>query len=141
MSKLKVKLLKDNAKLPTRAHKTDAGYDLYAIKGGTIYPHDAKTFELGISIELPEGTYGRISDRSSMAINKGLHVLAGVIDKGYTGELTVTLFNTKRITVDFKPGDKIAQLIVEKIENCEIEEVKSHTSSERGSKGHGSTGA
>lgn len=140
MAKLKVKLLNENGKLPTKANKDDAGYDLYAAEPALIYPNRHKAVSVALSIELPPGTYGRIAPRSGLAVTKGLGVLAGVVDRSYTGEIKVVLINHGITTYSVAKGDRIAQLIVEKIEDTEIEEVKELKQTNRGSNGFGSSG-
>ena len=93
----------------------------------------------GIKIKLPVGTYGRIAPRSGLA-TKGIDVAAGVIDWDYTGEIRVLLVNNSDIAFEVNIGDRIAQLIIERIATVKFETVKSLTDTERGEKGFGSTG-
>ncbi len=81
-----------DAKAPTRAHQFDAGNDLYALEDAEVKPGEITKIRTGVCIALPNGTQGIIKDRSSMG-SKGLHVFAGVIDAGYTGEISVILYN------------------------------------------------
>ena len=79
--------------IPARANKTDAGYDLWSVESYTLKPLERKLFKTGISVEIPEGHYGRIAPRSGLAYKHGLDVLAGVIDSSYRGEIGVILIN------------------------------------------------
>ncbi len=85
-------LTERGATAPTRAHQYDAGNDLYAMESKEIKPGELVKVRTGVSVSLPEGTQGIVKDRSSMG-SKGLHVFAGVIDSGYTGEISVMLYN------------------------------------------------
>jgi dUTP pyrophosphatase len=138
---LQVKKLTESAKLPTRGSKQSAGHDLYSSERCVIEPSQRALIGTGISIKLPEGTYGRIAPRSGLASKHGIDVGAGVVDADYTGEIKVLLFNHSPTPFVVLPGDRIAQLIAEKIQDCDVEE--SHAAfdpSERGGGGFGSTG-
>jgi dUTP pyrophosphatase len=162
---LKVKKLNPNAKLPTKANKTDAGFDLYSLEDidipslfyiliqyiqcnvfsnligyrANISDVFSTKIKTGISLEIPEGYYGLILDRSSMG-SKLLKTLGGVIDCGYRGDVTVCLMNLSFFSYRVKTGDKIAQIVINKVEFDDIEEVKELAESERGEKGFGSSG-
>jgi dUTPase len=88
-------LLEKDAKMPTRAHEFDAGNDLYALEDCTIYPGCIAKVRTGVAVAVPQMMQGIIKDRSSMG-SKGLHVFSGVIDHGYTGELSVVLHNSNQ---------------------------------------------
>ena len=138
---LRVRKCFPEAKLPIRATPGSAGYDLAASDSKTIPPGGRDLVATGLSIKVPEGTYGRIAPRSGLAVRNGIQVGAGVIDSDYTGEIKVVLFNSdpnKSFVIN--PGDRIAQLILEKIECPEVEEVSDLTSTDRGDGGFGSTG-
>lgn len=138
---LKVKRLSDMAIPPQKAHAGDLGYDLFADEGVAIFPHETKLIKTGIAIQLPEGYGALIRDRSSVATKKGLHVVAGVIDNGYTGEICVALYNAIESLTHVKPGEKIAQLILIPTVDFAVEEVTDISSSDgRGENGFGSTG-
>jgi dUTP pyrophosphatase len=141
METLKIKLLTENSKLPTRANPTDAGLDLHSIEKLALLPRTRKLIRTGISIEIPEGYYGRVAPRSGLAFKSGIEVFAGVIDSSYRGELCVILYNSDNSTpLLISEGDRIAQLIIEKHYNLPIEEVSQLNSTERGSGGFGSSG-
>lgn len=118
---LKIKLLHKDAKVPTRANETDAGLDLYAFAefGGRIPAGQRETVGTGIAIAIPTGYVGRILPRSGLAAKQGMHVMAGVIDSSYRGEIKVVLLNTSNNEFgyfSFSNGDRIAQLVIQKVE-------------------------
>jgi|TARA_R100000908_G_C3723451_1_gene125358 dUTP pyrophosphatase len=138
---IKIKLLSDGAKVPTKAHKSDAGWDLYA--SGTsqpVYPHKRRLVSTDISIAIPDGYCGLIWPRSGLSVKKGIDVLAGVIDSGYRGEIKVCLLNTSDQMVHIHPGDRIAQLIIQKVEDIKFLEVDNLNDTDRGEGGFGSSG-
>lgn len=108
---LKFKVL-DGGILPTRAHKEDAGFDLYSPKNAVLCGGTAR-IKLGVCVEIPKGYVGFIMGRSSLN-KKGVVCLTGVIDSGYTGEIAVVL-NTIGTLARIKKGDRIAQLVVTKL--------------------------
>ncbi len=141
MATLKVKKLVPNAVVPTRATPGSAGYDLYSTDGFIIMPGHRVVIPTGVALELPEGTYGRIAPRSGLAVKHGVDVLAGVVDRDYTGELKVVLVNTDlRRAFMIRPGYRIAQLILENYTVAEVEEVPYIEETERADAGFGSTG-
>ena len=138
---LKVKKLTDNARVPSRATPGSVGYDLYSTEDYVVLPGNRVVVNTGIQIGLPEGTYGRVAPKSGHSVTHGISVGAGVIDRDYTGEVKVVLFNHDRAkNFVIRAGYRIAQLIVEKIETPEIEEVIEIDETSRGTGGFGSTG-
>lgn len=138
---IKVKKLNDKAKTPVRAHMTDAGMDLCSTESLVILPQTRSIISTGISLEIPEGYYGRMAPRSGLAAKNGIDVFAGVVDSSYRGELKVILFNSDaQQSFTINEGDRIAQLIIEKHYNFPIEEVSDLSDTARGSGGFGSTG-
>ena len=130
----------DNAKLPTKAYTGDLGYDLYSIENVTIKPNEKPiSVRTGIAIQLPNGYGCIIKDRSSLA-SEGLHVVAGVIDNGYRGEIIIKMVNLTNKPITLIEGTKIAQMILIPIVNCDIKEIKTLTKTERNEKGFGSSG-
>ena len=125
---------------PTRAHATDAGYDLYAAGVALIRPRGRALIETGTAVAIPDGFYGDIRDRSSMAWKRGLHVGAGVIDSGFRDTIKVLLFNMTDDPVHIDPGERIAQLIVTPIVTPELVRVEVLPDADRGMDGFGSTG-
>ena len=139
---MQVKRLTNTAKLPTKAYPGDAGYDLFADISDFIelYPGKKTLISTGCSFAIPEGYYGRIADRSSVAWKHGCHVLAGVIDSLYRDEVKIVLINFSDSVFTINPGDKIAQLIVTKIYTGDLVEVNELNNTERGKGGFGSSG-
>lgn len=146
MSIIKVLKNEPDAILPIRATKASAGLDLYAyIKEGsiTLKKSEKITLRTAVSVKLPsENSVGLIFMRSGLAFKHGLCLVngVGVIDSDYTGELLVKIFNNSNEDYCFNHGDRIAQLVVSKFEFCDIVEVCSISSTDRGSNGFGSTG-
>ncbi|PWN51790.1 putative dUTP pyrophosphatase [Violaceomyces palustris] len=128
------------AKLPTRGSASAAGYDLYASERVTIEKGKRKVVQTGISLAIPEGCYGRVAPRSGLASKHGIDVGAGVIDSDYRGLLGVLLFNFGESDFAINEGDRIAQLVIERIATPEVEEVDSLDETVRGAGGFGSTG-
>ena len=137
---LYIKKLDANATLPTRGSSEAAGYDIYSIDNVNIPPFGRKLISTGIAMTVPEGTYGQLAPRSGLAVKKGIHVGAGIIDRDYTGEVKVLLMNLSSDPVDIELNERIAQLILKKIETPEIVEVEELNDTLRGSGGFGSTG-
>jgi len=141
MTKLFYKKLSDKAITPTRGNSTDAGLDVYATSSALIEPNSRAMISTDICFGIPEGYYLRVAPRSGLAYKKGLDILAGVIDSSYIGHCKIIIQNTdKNNSVEVNIGDKIAQLILERIDIPELVEVESLGNTERGSAGFGSTG-
>jgi len=137
--KLFVKRLHENAVLPTRASAEAAGLDLYALQDTNIIPFSNNLVSTGISVIIPYGYYGRIAPRSSVSVKTGLLVNAGVIDSDYRGEIKIVFQNPTTEHKEIKKGDRIAQLIIEKIALLDVQEVVMLSDTDRGSGGFGST--
>ncbi|XP_054988451.1 deoxyuridine 5'-triphosphate nucleotidohydrolase, mitochondrial isoform X1 [Sorex araneus] len=132
--------LSEHATAPTKGSKRAAGYDLYSAYDYTVPPMEKALVKTDIQIALPSGCYGRVAPRSGLAAKHFIDVGAGVIDEDYRGNVGVVLFNFGKETFEVKKGDRIAQLICERIFYPEIEEVQVLEDTERGSGGFGSTG-
>ena len=132
-----------SAVAPTRAEYGAAGYDLTACEYKVILAGKWDKVDTGIAVEFPSYCYGRVAPRSGLAFKKGISVGAGVVDSSYRGTIQVILFNHGEEDFEVHPGDRIAQLIFEKIYTPELEEVtiESLTTTDRGAGGFGSTGA
>jgi dUTP pyrophosphatase len=137
--KLFVERLSPFAKLLTRAHASDAGLDLYAGDNYTLFPGDITGIKTGLKIKIPNGCVGLIWDKSGLA-KIGLHTLAGVVDSGYRGEIIVLIKNLSEDIFNISVGQKIAQIIIQKIETPKIIENEIDDETERGYNGFGSTG-
>ncbi|HEY3830697.1 MAG TPA: dUTP diphosphatase [Acidimicrobiia bacterium] len=135
--------LDDGLPLPGRQHVTDAGYDLYAREDMTLAPGERCLMPTGIAIALPHGHAGFVLPRSGLAARQGVGVLngPGLIDSGYRGELKVVLVNhDPQEPFVITRGDRIAQLVVQRVEEIGWIEVNELDGSDRGTGGHGSTG-
>ena len=140
---LRVRRLHPDARLPTRAHKGDAGLDLYALEGSRLGPGERASLGTGIAVEIPPGRAGLVLPRSGLAQRHGIALVnaPGLIDSGYRGELRVLLLNTDRTEAcAIAPGDRIAQLVLVTIEAPVPILVDELELSERGSGGFGSSG-
>lgn len=138
--KMRVKLDKEKgAIMPTRAHKDDAGLDLYSPVCATIKKGESVTIDTGVHIELPPNTAGFIKSKSGLNVKKGL-LSEGVIDVGYNGAVCIKLYNHGEKMWFINKGDKISQLVVLPILLPELEEVEELADTERGANGFGSTG-
>ena len=135
-----VKLLNEEAETPTKAHRSDAGYDLYASEDAVVVGRQRTTIKTGVSFDMPEGLAGLIWPRSGLSVKKGIDVLAGVVDSGYRGEVMVCLYNTSDEDVEIKRGDRIAQIIFQEVPLVSLIESEELETSQRGSDGFGSTG-
>jgi dTMP kinase len=136
---MRVERIKANAKLPTRAHPTDAGLDLYATEDSSIPPYGQFAIPTGLKIAIPEGYVGLVWDKSGLA-NQGYTTLGGVIDSSYRGEIRVVFKNLSEDIYHIQEGQKIAQLLIQKIETPKIIEGPIENDTDRGQNGFGSTG-
>ncbi|KAF4510765.1 hypothetical protein G6O67_002633 [Ophiocordyceps sinensis] len=137
---LQVRKLSDKGRLPTRGSAFAAGYDLYAAKDTTVPARGKVLVDTDISIAVPAGTYGRIAPRSGLASKHFIDTGAGVIDADYRGQVKVLLFNHADADFDIKEGDRVAQLVLERIVTPDVVEVQELEESVRGAGGFGSTG-
>jgi dUTP pyrophosphatase len=141
--RLAVKRLHERALLPTRAHDADAGLDLYAAESATIEPGARASIGTGIAVEIPTRHAGLVLPRSGLALNHGISLVnaPGLIDSGYRGELCVLLLNTDRErSFEVAAGDRIAQLVIVRVERLPVEEREELEISVRGEQGFGSSG-
>ena len=142
---INIKLLNENAKVPTRGSEYAAGYDLYAATDYDIEiaPHSTVKIGTGISVELPNGTFGAIFARSGLATKKGLRPAncVGVCDSDYRGEYIVPMHNDTDEVMIIASGERIAQLIIMPFVGIEFNIVDELTETKRGDGGFGSTGS
>ena len=142
---INIKLLNENAKVPARGSEYAAGYDLYAATDYDIEiaPHSTVKIGTGISVELPNGTFGAIFARSGLATKKGLRPAncVGVCDSDYRGEYIVPMHNDTDEVMTIASGERIAQLIVMPFVGIEFNIVNELTETKRGDGGFGSTGS
>lgn len=137
---LKVSKLNSQAVLPNYSYEDDAGFDLYSIEDVTLNPFERFQIKTGISMQIPKGYVGLIWDKSGISHKAGMKTLGGVIDSGYRGEVMVGIVNLSNEIYTFKKGEKVAQMIIQKKETCNIVEVKELEETDRGEKGFGSSG-
>lgn len=137
---IKLKKTTPSAIAPKRSNPTDAGADLHSTEECLIPSMERRTISTGIAIEIPEGFYGRVAPRSGLAAKNGIDVFAGVVDSSYRGEIKVILFNSGKEDFQIRPGDRIAQIIIEKHYNFDFVESQELSDTKRGSEGFGSTG-
>ena len=137
---LRVQCLRDDAVLPVRGSSGAAGYDISAASECVIPAHDKGTVDTGLAVSLPPGTYARIAPRSGLAYRHFIDVGAGVVDSDYRGEIKVILFNHSAEDFPVQAGDRIAQLILERIDTPPVRKVAVLEDTDRGSGGFGSTG-
>lgn len=149
MLELKFKILSPHGWMPVYGSDKAAGLDLFAAHGAVIRPGQRQLIKTNVSVALNPGTYGRIAPRSGLALKHGIDTLAGVIDEDYRGDIGVILYNTnspqrdlldnRSHTFHVNPGDRIAQLIIEKIERPTPVAVDDLDATERNDGGFGST--
>jgi dUTP pyrophosphatase len=143
MSKLRVRRLDPAARLPTRAYEGDAGLDLYALESAELGPGERASVRTGIAVEIPAGQAGLVLPRSGLAARHGIALVnsPGLIDAGYRGEVRVLLLNTDpRVPFGVSAGERIAQLVLVRVESPEVTEVEELALSERAAGGFGSSG-
>jgi|TARA_B110000259_G_scaffold175231_1_gene210258 deoxyuridine 5'-triphosphate nucleotidohydrolase len=139
-NQFQVKLNYQDSQPPTRGSDEAAGYDLYSYESETVAPNQNKLIDTGISIKVPEGTYGRIAPRSGVS-KKGILINAGVIDRDYRGPVKIMVHNLSSNDYVINKNDRIAQLILEQIKTPPMELVEELDDTVRGEGGFGSTGA
>lgn len=159
MNTIKIVRIAPDVIMPTKAHDTDAGFDLYAycpdatfyswesgcqlnVKGVKVRPNETYKFHTGIKMAIPDGYWGGIYARSGLATNCGLRPAncVGVIDSSYRGEIIVAIHNDSNETQLVHNGDRIAQLVIQKVEPTVFEEVSELDETSRGESGFGGSG-
>lgn len=140
---LRFRRLSEHARAPRQAHEHDAGYDLHAAEPATLSPGARTSVGTGIAVAIPVGWAGLVLPRSGLAARNGIALVnsPGLIDSGYRGELRVLLLNTDRDeTFALSPGDRIAQLVLVRVEAVQLEEAESLPETVRADGGFGSSG-
>lgn len=137
---LQILKLNENAVIPKRGSDQAAGYDLSSIENVIVKARSKAMIDTGIAIGIPAGCYARVAPRSGLTWKHSIDVGAGVIDADYRDSIRVILFNHSNNDFEVKVGDRIAQLILEKILTPEIEVVSELNETRRGKGGFGSTG-
>lgn len=139
---IKLKLIKidRDVPLPQYAKSGDAGLDLYSAEEVTLKPGERYGVRTGVKMEIPDNHVGLIWDKSGVALSFGIKTMGGVVDSGYRGEVKVILVNLSDKDFSIKKHSKIAQMLIKKFEQAEIEVVDELNESERGEGAFGSTG-
>lgn len=127
------------AEIPVRAHRADAGADLFSLEDAWILPFGSRVFDTGVHIEIPEGYVGELQPKSGLNVKRNL-VGWGTIDSGYTGSIRVKLYNLGWKPQKILRGDKISQIVMYRVSLCGFEQVDLFCKTERGDGGFGSTG-
>ena len=139
-NKLRICKAHPEARIPIRAYEHDAGLDLCSIEDIELSPGEHAAVGTGIKMAIPAGHVGLVWDKSGVAIKHGIKTKAGVIDSGYRGEIKIGLINLSNNSFKIEKGMKVAQILIQKVESPDIEEVEELSNSERGDKGFGSSG-
>ncbi|MEI8130705.1 MAG: dUTP diphosphatase [bacterium] len=137
--KIKIKKLKDGARLPSYARPGDVGLDMYSMETVTIAPGEHYRFWHGFALEFPEGFAAIVKDKGSIS-KAGLHTMGGVYDAGYRGEYNTHLVNLGDVPYTVEAGDKVSQIVIFPVAIAELEETDRLSESERGDGRFGSTG-
>ena len=140
--KIKIQKINSEAIIPHYVHKGDAGMDLYSVEDAVLLAGERKLIGTGLKFVIPMGFELQVRPKSGLAANFGVTVLntPGTVDCGYRGEVKGILFNSSKNDYQAKKGEKIAQAVIAKVEDAEIEEVKELSETTRGDGGFGSTG-
>jgi dUTP pyrophosphatase len=142
MSSIDIEVVSSDEQLPTYAQEGDAGADLRASEEVTINPGQHLLVKTGVSAAIPDGYVGMVCSRSGLALKSGVFVLnaPGIVDSGYRGEIGVILKNFGPFPFEVKVGDRIAQLLIQKVESANFVKVDVLSETTRGDGGFGSTG-
>jgi dUTP pyrophosphatase len=132
-------MLESGAVMPSRAHRADAGMDLYAREEQIILPGESAVFDTGVHVELEPGTFGKLESKSGLNVNYDVVSCGGVIDSGYTGSIRVKLYNLGKRPYMIRQGQKIVQMIVMPCLYPELEQSDTLDETERGTDGFGSS--
>ncbi len=135
-----VQQLRESGIMPTKNHDNDAGFDLYASRKRIVSGQSKAKIHTDIALNIPEGYFCKVFDRSGIAVETGLMVKAGVIDSDYTGEIGIVMANTSLYPETILEGDRIAQFVVLPVPEVELKRVINNKTTERGEDGFGSSG-
>lgn len=138
--KIKFQKILKEAITPSYAHPGDAGMDIFSAEDVTIKAGERKNIKTGLKMELPEGCVALVWDKSGLAFKHGIKTMAGVIDSCYRGEIGIVLVNLSDTDYKIKNGQKIAQVLIQKVENAKIEVAEKLNDTKRATGGFGSTG-
>jgi|TARA_Y100000034_G_scaffold46233_1_gene56891 dUTP pyrophosphatase len=142
MVKIKIKKIHPDAIIPKYAHKGDSGMDVYSVEEFELKTLERKLVKTGLSFEIPVGYEIQTRPKSGLAIKYGITIVnaPGTIDSCYRGELGIILMNTDKENYSVKKGEKIAQIVLQKVEEIEFIKTENLNSTSRGENGFGSTG-
>ncbi|MEA3560319.1 MAG: dUTP diphosphatase [Candidatus Omnitrophota bacterium] len=126
--------------LPSYSREGDAGLDLRALEDVDIKPGERRLIGTGMHLAIPSGFVGIIKDRSGLALKQGIHIMAGVIDSNYRGEIKVVVLNTAAENYHVETGQRVAQMLILPVARVKIEESSSLDATNRNENGWGSTG-
>ena len=142
MTRLPVRRVRPEAVLPTRAYEGDAGLDLPSADALVLAPGERAVVGTGLAVAVPDGHAGFVQPRSGLAARHGITIVnaPGLVDSGYRGEVKVVLLNTGAEPFEVEPGMRIAQFVVLPVAAVEPVEVAELPATERGERGHGSSG-
>ncbi len=140
LMKVKIKKIVSDARIPRYAHSGDAGMDFYSVEDFVLQPGERRVCKTGIAIQIPNGFVGLIWDKSGIAAKSGIKTMGGVIDSSYRGEVGIILKNLSDEKYEVKKGEKVAQMLIQKVECPTIEEVDKLDDTDRGEGGFGSSG-
>jgi dUTP pyrophosphatase len=136
---IRVKRIHKDARLPRYGHSGDAGLDLFSCVDEVLKPGEVKPIPTGIQAAIPRGHVGLVWDKSGISL-KGVHRLAGVVDSGYRGEILVVMINLGSKPFVIQAGMKIAQMLIQPVQEATIVETEELDQTGRGANGFGSTG-
>ena len=136
---MKAKKIHKDAKLPSYGHVGDAGLDLFSVMECVLKGGEARAISTGIQVAIPDGYVGLIWDKSGISL-KNIHLLAGVIDSGYRGEIKVVMTNLSTEAFSIEKGMKIAQMLIQPIVKVKVVDSEVLDETTRGENGFGSTG-
>lgn len=132
-------VLDRGAKMPTKAHESDAGFDLYTREDGYVAPNGWYICDTGVHMEIPKGYVGFLKSKSGLNVKHGLRG-EGVIDSGYTGSIVAKIYNDTDKLYAFNKGDKVIQIVLLPIPDVDLVEVDNLEETDRSSNGFGSSG-
>ena len=140
--KLRIQRVVEDVKLPSYAHEGDAGMDLYAAEEYVLKPGERKLISTGVKIALPLGYEAQVRPKSGLALKHGISIVntPGTVDAGYRGIVGIIAINHGSEEFKVEKNQKLAQMVINKIEAAEIEEVPDLDDTSRGEGGFGSTG-
>jgi dUTP pyrophosphatase len=140
MVEVKIKKLDEKAILPSYGHFGDAGLDFHSVEEFVLNPGERRVCSTGIAMEIPEGHVAFIMEKSGLAAKKGIGIMGGVMDAHYRGEYKIIMHNSSKTPFKICIGDKIAQVVIQKVESAKLMEVSELSETQRGEGRFGSTG-